>query len=342
LQSTVSNRVTVVITITNRTEKKIPAETRVVIEGNGFFGMGNQPLTRPIDAFGGREQVTFELQTLRDAPPIDLVNGEIVVSLVNPQAWFFSILATRKIPLNFSYFNSGLGHDFKGKNFNILLFGPQSSGKSSLIQTILTMLNEGTEILTGVLPVACTALHCSIALRKIPFKKGDCTGFFWDTWGLSRNDYLNGELSQLIKGKCQDGQKISDPLKLNDEKESTEMDAVIFMVSYGLDDVELGLLSGQVRLVLDLGMTPIVVISQVDADKSANIVSHHDHKNFQLKKELVHQRLKISEMMIFPSVSYRRETTRSFEIDRLAYKILQFALKHAHQKRQFAQNLRDL
>jgi len=102
------------------------------------------------------------------------------------------------------------------------------------------------------------------------------------------------------------------------------------------DQSELSNLKAQIQKVVTLQLNPIILLAQADTVEK-DIRSHPNRVSMEITKikQQVADAFKIPPMMIFPCVPYLVEGQRSFEIDRLTYKILQIAFNNALSKRMF-------
>jgi len=277
------------------------------------------------------------LDTLPGAS-IDSVNSQLTVFL---NAGGFWNLAKTTFSLSFSYFNLGLASEFKGSNFNILVFGPVGSGKSSWIQTCLTMLHKGNNILKNVCGIGGSSGHVTTTLRKIPLPDG--LGGISDTWGLALDTYRRDELSFIVKGRLPSKWDMKDDFaKLTTEIEQTaenrQTESVIVLVPVGtvVDPKELKNLREQIPKLVSQHLNPVILLAFADTiDKSIRGNPNRPSKKIKDLMVQVAQALSIPLMMVFPCVPYSVESSRSFEIERLTYIILHSALCNARDKREF-------
>jgi len=327
--------VQVSIEIDNQTEDVIAQTARVFVHTNGYFAAGSVGVGDYIPAWQ-KIGVTLQLDSLGGAS-IEKVSSDFVVSL---KAGVREV-CRQSFSLGFTCFNRGLRKEFRNSKFNILIFGPAGSGKSSFIQTIFTMLSEEDSIVTGVCPVGGGAGHVTTTLRKIDLPDG--MGGLWDTWGLTSDQYLHEELSLIVKGVLPSEWEMTDGINKIDKKmiqtaQFRQIDAVIIMVPVGTlaDQSELSNLKAQIQKIIGLRLNPILLLAQADTvDKEVRSNPNRFSLEIEKIKQQVAEAFSVPPMMIFPCVPYRVEEKRSFEIDKLAYKILQIALNNAASKRMF-------
>ncbi len=70
--------------------------------------------------------------------------------------------------------------------------GPAGAGKSSFVQTLLTLLSCDVHPKTNQCKVGGGAMHCTTALRS--FKLERINARLWDTWGLTEETYRGMEV----------------------------------------------------------------------------------------------------------------------------------------------------
>jgi len=85
--------------------------------------------------------------------------------------------------------------------FNILIFGVAGCGKSSFINSVLTLMSNRRE---NVVPVGGDTTHVTQDLSR--FQVSQITNFsnflihFFDLWGLDKENYTNYQLVELLLG----------------------------------------------------------------------------------------------------------------------------------------------
>jgi len=224
-------------------------------------------------------------------------------------------------------------------SLNILVFGIMGAGKSSWIQTILTMLStERGNVIQHATTVGGAASHGTTTLRSHELPGLNCT--LWDTWGLSDSNYQTCELSAIVQGILPSKWEMSAVFKDHEEpilaglrtRKFRRAHAVLFFIPFGAlsDPEEQASTRNQFHKLVALHLNPIVVLARVD---ELNPRVREDP--FESHLDIQRARKKASDMFGIPlsrvqlAVPYFSETTRVFDLERLAYKVLELSMQAA-------------
>jgi hypothetical protein len=208
-------------------------------------------------------------------------------------------------------------------NFNVLFYGIAGATKSSFINSIISLLTPGVEVITRA-PVGGCATHGTRALTRYRLNgDGGVTITLWDTLGLTKTTYQKDELDGLLEGKFPPGWKFSSndslPFAANHD---CKIHSVIFFVPHSaFDNEEIVNLVKENCSKLKSVFDPILIISLTDQLDENIRTNPLKNVNYSLKSKAA-EIFDISEDFIFLPVNYTEEHTKSFEIDRANYSIL--------------------
>lgn len=219
-----------------------------------------------------------------------------------------------------------------GTSWNIGVFGPPGSGKSSFINTLFTIFSSGENIVHKV-PTGAGEQHITKNLMRYEVVNNIS---IFDMWGLSpSNGTFRVELlDQVVQGKLpieyameEHHLRVAVPPEFAATDQLRRLHSIIFFFPWGsLDDSEdLDVLKTCFRKFRNFN--PIIAITRVD-EKEANI------KNSLGKKfpSLEALRQKMSSIVgaplydIFCVLSYTDQTARSFELERITFQVLHRAM----------------
>ncbi|XP_065826575.1 uncharacterized protein [Oscarella lobularis] len=207
--------------------------------------------------------------------------------------------------------------------YNILLFGMVDSGKSSFVNTLLTMLQDESKqkicssaAYGGTAAHTTTKVHCYNISRLHP----NCYFNLWDTWGLDETSFVPQQVKYLVNGQL--------PLGWRREYSVDEYDNHINRIKTSLTQgMKLDLLREAFQLLVNEGLSPILVLSKVDEMDPAL-----RRNAFMLTSKLEELRQKAAVLFQLPiervtyTVNYLQENERNWDIEALAYKNLVAAL----------------
>ena len=226
------------------------------------------------------------------------------------------------------------------KHYNILLFGVAGAGKSSFINTLLTMLQNEDKL---ALARSAVTGHATQRITRYDVKAVYPYLHFnlWDTWGLDENNYDAYLVGLLTKGKLPPNWTMNTDLEkhadkfdklLKKETPLTQMHAVIFFVPQeSLTDLDTHKMA-RVRQVFEYirqeGYNPLVLLSKVDEIRP----ELHDHPQHSFKEieKLSHTAATFFDIDLHRvryTVNYLYESSRKWEIEALAYQNLTAALE---------------
>ena len=235
-------------------------------------------------------------------------------------------------------------------HYNVLLFGEVGSTKSSFLNTVATMLQNRHGRTSDSFRLR---KHAPVSEEGTPgtetlcrYSMSELHNFpinIWDTWGLTRDSYKNIKLLELlVNGKIPnnwnfkkhsiDSERFKKIFESNDERPSTEMHAVVFLMRYNcLDDEsaeEVQLVTKTFQRFVQLLRNPIILLSKVDEIDQE--IRDHPIENSELLLDLrkkFSRRFKVPINDVSFTVNYYEETERIFEIDALAYENMELILQ---------------
>lgn len=232
----------------------------------------------------------------------------------------------------------------RAESTNILFFGPAGAGKSSFMTSMISLLSPGDDVQQGVCPIGATSEHGTTTLRRYPVPELHVN--LWDTWGLTPNTYTGGELAAIVEGSIPNGWEMGTafserPGEINRARATAttrRMHAVlVFLPCASLrDDTEMASLRVLLNDVKKSGLSPIFLLAradeQVKPENQANFRNNPNatgHAELEALKKLAVSKINVQMARIHYAVPYCAELKKTFEIDRLLFKILELALKSA-------------
>jgi len=223
---------------------------------------------------------------------------------------------------------------------NIYLFGIAGATKSSFINSVLTLMNRQYNIITRAVAGGGNR-HTTTSLVKFQILE---TVALFDTWGLTPETYTSQDmLDALFIGKLPQGFSID--AEYNSYRNEFEYNkdtwakrkahCCLFFIPHGSleneDEVDL-IKNTFARIQKKHGLNPILLISKVDeliAEVRSNPLGNYPQLTAAKQKLAI--LLNIPLRNIFYCINYTTEDTRSFEIDRNTFKILERVLEHAYE-----------
>jgi len=323
-------------TAKNNTEAKLPKNTRLWYHGDAMVMENSVPFGSL--APHAEKSMTINLECYSD-----------VTWRVIPRAYSVSLRSgdtvhvTQEFDRSMGEFVSYLRevkpspkHD--SQFINILTCGFMGSGKSSFINTCVTMMSEGGDIIHK-LKVGGDSDHNTDAYSGLVLDGTNMRLF--DSWGMDGKNYRAGELELIVDGLMPtQGVVMTDDMKIfcqmavkqHASRGKRLPHAVLFFVAFALldDAQQMESLSEQLKKIKSRGHNPLVVVARLD-----EAVPRLRESPCETFPEVEQYRLKASRALGVPlnlvrySVPYTVETERRFEIERLCYGILYDALSLA-------------
>jgi len=236
------------------------------------------------------------------------------------------------------------------KRFNILIFGLMGSGKSSLINTLMTLMSDRSHVVANAAVTGSGEGHTTKALRATR-PVGDAGGWqMWDTWGVAEQTYQHGDLKVILNGILANGfdlDSANDFVHCQEElvrglktAHNRAQHATLFIFPYtffhnvngSAVDPRLTDAKRFFDTFSQYGINPIILISQAD------VVEPQLRKNamgtYTATEEMrksAHKMLGIPPGHIHLLVNYTKETERDFNIDRNLFRIVEYALQRCAQ-----------
>jgi predicted GTPase len=323
-----NQRVRLRATITNQTDKALPRDTRIRYLKNDHYGTTSAHVGI-IEPYSDKE-VYLTLRPEGGAN-IRTLSAEFTLSLESKVANLIKQGFKKTKLCSFTgdlkcYNEDAASHE----PLNILIYGAMGGGKSSFIQTCLTMLSPNDKPLQFVTSVGGTGAHGSKNLRMHDLPGLNCK--LWDTWGLNNKTYKENELQIIVQGLLPDNWSMTDVkpdaatmVRGFKTKAMRRQHAVLFFLTQGTlmaeDDMQGA--KRQFGKISNMGLNPIVVIARAD-EIEPNIRSAPMSKFAEIEKqrETTAQAFGIPLSRVHISVPYCAEEERVFDIERQAYNVL--------------------
>jgi len=316
-------------TAKNNTEAKLPKNTRLWYHGDAMVMENSVPFGSL--APHAEKSMTINLECYSD-----------VTWRVIPRAYSVSLRSgdtvhvTQEFDRRMGEFVSYLRevkpspkHD--SQFINILTCGFMGSGKSSFINTCITMMSGGNDIIHKV-KVGGDSDHNTDAYSGLVIDGTKLRLF--DSWGMDGRNYRAGELEMIVDGLMPTSgvtmddnmrQLYSEVIKHQSTRGARLPHAILFFVAFALldDAQQMESLSEQLKKIKSRGHNPLVVVARLD-----EAVPRLRQSPCETFPEVEQYRLKASRALGVPlnlvrySVPYTVETERRFEIERLCYGIL--------------------
>lgn len=223
---------------------------------------------------------------------------------------------------------------------NILLFGLAGSSKSTFINSCLSLVSSSPRqqiAKSGGHEVRVTSELQGYRLANLDTKQTSQI-FLWDVWGLEQDNYQGAEFEAVLQGKLERGWKMAKPVAMDDLLKPINMEykqhCVIFFVPVGeLVNKQSNMMKKTkdfCHMAIKLDVPFVVAITKVDTVVPA--FRDNPNPNLQEVKQLVQQATRffnVAENQVFPLINYWKETEKSFELDKVIYRILFQAFKVA-------------
>eukprot|EP01118_Nematostelium_gracile_P019079 TRINITY_DN870_c0_g1_i3.p1 TRINITY_DN870_c0_g1~~TRINITY_DN870_c0_g1_i3.p1 ORF type:complete len:396 (+),score=110.60 TRINITY_DN870_c0_g1_i3:174-1190(+) len=219
---------------------------------------------------------------------------------------------------------------------NILLIGPAGAGKSSFINSIVSMISHHItqeHAKSG----GTSSGRVTRALKVFPlFDKNSKKMLnirLWDAWGFEKDAFVGSELQLILKGEVphdwdMEAAKKGDlgPIEKRADIPKRVQNAVIFFVPAGDIDTEDSQTVVRTKAMMttasELELSCILVLSKFDS-LVPNI--EKDGRNCTAAQERINKAsalFGIEPSRVFPLVNYTKQGVNNFNNDRMIYRIL--------------------
>jgi predicted GTPase len=229
---------------------------------------------------------------------------------------------------------------------NILLFGLAGSTKSSFINSCYSLL--GHEMQPELAQSGGSETRTTTEFRSyrlVDVGRENPTRYrLWDTWGLESANYKNFEFQKILHGlmdnrtpmpKSRLGNPVASPNNNNSGNDNAKPHCIIFFIPAGeLDSTSSDDLLSKtleyVEMATAAGVSCVVAVTKIDTISEA-FRTKPAAKNPEVESKIntAALRFHVGSNRVFPLVNYHLESTKSFEIDRVVWKLLNAATKVA-------------
>ena len=233
------------------------------------------------------------------------------------------------------------------KRFNVMLFGLFGAGKSSFLNTVMTLFSDESHVISNAAIVGGGEEHTTTKLRatKVPDDAGGMA--IWDTWGVSHGagggqaeTYKSNELEMLLRGLLANNWDMSSCERIIDfqpelrkavaSAPQRRQHAVVFMFPYtlfgdeGLVDPRIHDAKRYLRKFFDMHIQPLILITQADiACPQLRANPMGTYPQTERMRQIAAKQIGVPLGHVYLMVNYVQETERSFNIDRNTYRILE-------------------
>lgn len=222
-----------------------------------------------------------------------------------------------------------------GGPIRILLSGRAGMGKTSFVRTVCSALSPGDQVLCNVVPVAPTATSGTKSYKL--YRCGDALPFaiLFDPWGHQPSNYMHDEYSMMIDGLIQPDSHMDHPIL--EEEAKNRIHSIVLFVAAGNQGVDRE--EGMVAQAVVKGQNPTTVMSLCESQLNREELKAFRRNPNQLPDHLEVKRKAISALcpgavlQVAPYVG--DQTVKSFEADRLTFRILEQALHAGKSFQQF-------
>ena len=337
---------TITVDITNDTSKDVRGHRMRIPADKHFLSGVSEPIGL-ITAYGGTARMTVKT-TSRPGASIDNLMGEFTINFRNEDdsrtvlSKTFTDMYLRAWD-GLKVFNPD--DPAAVAKFNILLFGWAGAGKSSLLQSIMTLLTESREVLKNAVTVGGGQDHVTTDIRYTDLNKFGIHANLVDTWGMDGDNYTGKTLSMLCQGLLPSGWGMYQAMGQDEAakiargaatREQRQIHAVLFCLPHAMieSEADMANIAGQFQELVRQGINPIVLLSRIDEvvpEVRDDPLGTHD--GVEMLRVAVAKRLMIPMSRVLPMVPYVDENQRDFDKDRLLFKTLSMALRHASEFR---------
>lgn len=234
------------------------------------------------------------------------------------------------------------------KRFNVMLFGLFGSGKSSFLNTVMTLMSKEAHVVTNAAIVGGGEEHTTTKLRATKIPDDEHAGMaIWDTWGVSHGagggqaeTYKSGELDLLLRGLLANNWDMSSCERIIDFQPQLRkavatapqrrQHAVVFMFPYTLFgdeqlvDPRIHDAKRYMRKFFDMHIQPLILITQADvACPQLRADPMGTYPQTEKMRQIAAKQIGVPLGHVHLMVNYVQETERSFNIDRNTFRILE-------------------
>ena len=337
---------TITVDITNDTSKDVSGHRMRIPADKHFLSGVSEPIGL-ITAYGGTARMTVKT-TSRPGASIDNLMGEFTINFRNEDdsrtvlSKTFTDMYLRAWD-GLKVFNPD--DPAAVAKFNILLFGWAGAGKSSLLQSIMTLLTESREVLKNAVTVGGGQDHVTTDIRYTDLNKFGIHANLVDTWGMDGDNYTGKTLSMLCQGLLPSGWGMMQNMGQDEAakiargaatREQRQIHCVLFCLPHAMieNEADMANIAGQFQELVRQGINPIVLLSRIDEvvpDVRDDPMGTHD--GVETLRATVAAKLSIPASRVLPMVPYVDENQRDVDKDRLINKLLNQALRSASEFR---------
>lgn len=238
------------------------------------------------------------------------------------------------------------------RDINIFIVGGIATGKSSLVNTLLTVLRNNGQLATTAYSAdaysqSTTPMLHEIVLQNIPgtrkMRVFDCRGIMPASDSRPRrNEVYKEDLKKILDGHVLKDYKFNEDLEIqensafyrNNPTISDKMHCVLFVVNANAFDkqTDFSVLLAMKEFLVTRNISLRLVLSHVDAldlcvfgDLTKIFLSRHVQQKVQLAKEM----FKLNDSYILPIASYVTGTTQNIAQDILALQAIENIISEA-------------
>jgi len=178
-------------------------------------------------------------------------------------------------------------------HYNILMFGPARSGKSTTINNIKIALSKDFSPIRRAGPYGN---HIDKQYSKTNLNEYDIIApigvSLFDTFGLDNNTYSGKQLEMMLKGSMKLNSKMFEEIEISPSKEENKIDAVAVLVSIEqsnpmnyLHD----LIKENIVKLSDMGYLPIIVLTHAQNESEEDLINaiNRISDSFQVEKSSI-------------------------------------------------------
>ena len=337
---------TITVTVTNDTPKDVRGHRMRISEDDHFLSGVSAPIGL-IKAYGGTETMTVEVMS-KPGASIDNFSRTWTINFRNEDD--SETVMTKTFSSIYLYARDGLkvfNPDDAAAiaKFNILLFGWAGAGKSSLLQSFMTLNTESDVVLKNAATVGGGHAHVNTDIRYTDLTKFGIHANLVDTWGMDGDNYTGKTLSMLCQGLLPSGWGMMQNMGQEEAakialgaatRQQRQIHCVLFCLPHAMieNEADMANIAAQFQELVRQGINPIVLLSRIDEvvpEVRKDPMGTHD--GIEALRAAVAKKLSIPMSRVLPMVPYVDESKRDFDMDRLIYKTLNQALRSASEFR---------
>lgn len=230
------------------------------------------------------------------------------------------------------------------ERFNILPVGLAGSGKSSTINSIITLMDPDCIRASTVVKTGGGLSHSTVETKALKIPGLHLT--MRDIWGSSETNYTRESklFPALLQGFLPSEWKMGTDLQDNQDaleageasRYSRRIHAVIFFLNAATiaadDEAEMAVVKENLLQLQCLDYEPMVVISKVDLQSTNGQFAADTlgkHPELDKLKKMAAEKLGTAVKNITFGYNYVNQESRDFQVDRVTYTILEMALHRA-------------